>query len=164
MILNKFSVWVSTQVALHQKMANPWVLRKIVLPQHTDHAGVMWHGAYLHWLEEARVDALSKVGISYADISEIGYEMPVVNLNIKYINALKHGDEVILKSWLLDNIGAKFPWKTTFSKDNGKTSAEAIVSLVLLQRVEAGTRLLRKSPEHISKALNRLREGPKLTP
>ena len=24
----------------------PWRLRKRVLPQHTDHAGVMWHGAY----------------------------------------------------------------------------------------------------------------------
>ena len=34
----------------------PWVLQRRVLPQHTDHAGVMWHGAYLAWLEEARVE------------------------------------------------------------------------------------------------------------
>ena len=34
-----------------------WLLERRVLPQHTDHAGVMWHGAYLAWLEEARVEA-----------------------------------------------------------------------------------------------------------
>ena len=36
------------------------------LPQHTDHAGVMWHGVYVAWLEEARVEALSAAGLSYA--------------------------------------------------------------------------------------------------
>jgi hypothetical protein len=25
----------------------PWCWRKRVLPQHTDHGGVMWHGAYV---------------------------------------------------------------------------------------------------------------------
>ena len=39
--------------------AIPWRLCKRVLPQHTDHAGVMWHGAYVAWLEEARVEALN---------------------------------------------------------------------------------------------------------
>ena len=68
-------------------MDNPWVLKKIVLPQHTDHAGVMWHGSYLNWLEEARVDALAKVGLSYSNLSQNGYEMPVVELNIKYIKS-----------------------------------------------------------------------------
>ena len=32
-----------------------YTLTKRVLPQHTDYAGVMWHGAYVQWLEEARV-------------------------------------------------------------------------------------------------------------
>ena len=29
-----------------------YTLTKRVLPQHTDYAGVMWHGAYVQWLEE----------------------------------------------------------------------------------------------------------------
>ena len=40
----------------------PWRVQKRVLPQHTDHAGVMWHGAYVAWLEEARVEALCPCG------------------------------------------------------------------------------------------------------
>ena len=43
----------------------PWRLDKRVLPQHTDHGGVMWHGAYVGWLEEARVEALAAVGLPY---------------------------------------------------------------------------------------------------
>ena len=49
-----------------------WRLRKRVLPQHTDHAGVMWHGAYVAWLEEARVEALSAAGLSYSVMSGEG--------------------------------------------------------------------------------------------
>ena len=39
-------------------MERAWCCSKRVLPQHTDHAGVLWHGAYVAWLEEARVEAL----------------------------------------------------------------------------------------------------------
>ena len=38
-----------------------WVLVRRVLPQHTDHAGVMWHGSYVAWMEE---------GLSLIHISE----------------------------------------------------------------------------------------------
>ena len=41
-----------------------WKIKKIVLPQDADHAGVMWHGKYFNWLEESRINALSEVGIS----------------------------------------------------------------------------------------------------
>ena len=41
----------------------PWVCRKQVLPQDTDHAGVLWHGSYVAWLEEARVQALAEAGL-----------------------------------------------------------------------------------------------------
>ena len=30
-----------------------YTLTKRVLPHHTDYAGVMWHGAYVQWREEA---------------------------------------------------------------------------------------------------------------
>ena len=45
-----------------------WKIEKIVLPQHADHAGVMWHGTYFNWLEESRINALSEVGISYFEL------------------------------------------------------------------------------------------------
>ena len=141
-------------------MIHPWLLRKFVLPQHTDHAGVMWHGFYLNWLEEARVDALAQVGLPYSDLSISGYEMPVVDLQIRYIDSLIHGDVVVLKSWLLEQKGARYPWKTTFHRANGKLCAEALVDLVLLKREESRSRVLRRAPAYISEALGDLQQGP----
>ena len=61
-----------------QQQSAPWQTTKQVLPQHTDHAGVMWHGTYVNWLEEARLDALTAVGLPYSAISAAQVELPVV--------------------------------------------------------------------------------------
>ncbi len=140
-----------------------WILNKRVLPQDTDHAGVMWHGAYLNWLEEARIDALLKVGISYADLSSEGYEMPVVDLRIKYIQSLNHGENVVLKSWMLPRKGVRSQWKTSFLMRNGECAAEALVVLVLLERIKSNVRVLRTTPDHIAKAFYDLERGPLLS-
>ena len=47
-----------------------WKINKTVLPQDSDHVGVMWHGTYFNWLEEGRINALSNVGIDYFDLSK----------------------------------------------------------------------------------------------
>ena len=75
-----------------------WKLLKTVLPQHTDHAGVMWHGAYLNFLEEGRIDALDKVGLSYSKLSEKGFEIPVVSIELRYKKSFIHGEKVLIES------------------------------------------------------------------
>ena len=66
-----------------------YTLTKRVLPQHTDYAGVMWHGAYVQWLEEARVEALQAAGLGYAVMTAMGVDMPVVSLAL--ITAMRSG-------------------------------------------------------------------------
>ena len=55
-----------------------WKLEKIVLPQHADHAGVMWHGTYFNWLEESRINALLEAGISYFELTQKGLDLPLI--------------------------------------------------------------------------------------
>ncbi len=141
-------------------MKKPWLLKKIVLPQDTDHAGVMWHGSYINWLEEARIKALSNVGLSYACLSAKGYEMPVVDLKIRYINSLFHGELVTLKSYLAEQKGIKLRWKTFIFNNNDSLSAEALVTLVLLKRVKSKITVVRRMPDNISTALRLLESGP----
>lgn len=139
-----------------------WRLRRRVLPQHTDHAGVMWHGAYLAWLEEARVMALEAVGLAYADLSAEGLELPVVSLSINYRQALLHGDPVELRSWVLPRQGVKLPWISQFVRASGEVAAEARVELVLVE-LRDGTgqrRLLRRQPPALAMAVERLVQGP----
>lgn len=140
----------------------PWSLRRRVLPQHTDHAGVMWHGAYLAWLEEARVEALAAAGLAYSDLSARGLELPVVSLAIDYRQALLHGDAVELQSQVLPRQGVKLPWRSRFIGPTGVVAAEARVDLVLVD-LSAGAdqrRLLRRLPEDLAAAVEALMQGP----
>ena len=75
-----------------------WKIEKIVLPQHADHAGVMWHGTYFNWLEESRVNALLEVGISYFEITKKGLDLPLINTSIKYKSPLFLGEKIIIES------------------------------------------------------------------
>jgi len=145
-----------------KNFSKPWLLKKKVLPQHTDHAGVMWHGSYLSWLEEGRIMALENVGLPYSDLSEEGFEIPVIELRMKYLTSLHHGDEVLMKSWVLKQKGLRLLWKTAFLKKDKKLSAEANIYLALVQRNKRGMRLLRNYPDHISVAIRKLQNGPSL--
>ena len=144
----------------HQR---PWQIERAVLPQHTDHAGVMWHGSYLAWLEEARVEALRRAGLAYSDLSERGLELPVISLKIDYRQALLHGETVRVESWVLPQKGVKLPWRSAFLKANGSLAAEAHVELVLvdLSQGPGQRRLLRKAPEDLRQALEHLKKGPR---
>jgi acyl-CoA thioester hydrolase len=139
-----------------------WCLQRRVLPQHTDHAGVMWHGAYLAWLEEARVEALAAAGLHYSDLSARGLELPVVSLAIDYRQALLHGDRVTVWSHVHPRQGLKLPWTSRFIRSDGQLAAEARVELVLvdLSQGAARRRLLRRLPADLEQAVQRLITGP----
>ncbi|MEB3200796.1 MAG: acyl-CoA thioesterase [Synechococcaceae cyanobacterium] len=141
-----------------------WCLRRRVLPQHTDHAGVMWHGSYLAWLEEARIEALAAAGLAYSALSARGLELPVVSLAIDYRQALLHGQEVEVWSTVARRRGPRFPWTSRFLTAAGEVAAEARVELVLVD-LSGGPerrRLLRRLPPDLERAVARLEQGPPL--
>jgi acyl-CoA thioester hydrolase len=140
----------------------PWTLLRRVLPQHTDHAGVMWHGSYLAWLEEARVEALAAVGLEYSALSARGLELPVVSLAIDYRQALLHGDLVELRSAVEPRRGVSMPWRSWFVRADGAIAAQARVELVLVE-LSAGAqrrRLRRRLPDDLAAAVAALERGP----
>ena len=136
-----------------------WTLVRRVLPQHTDHAGVMWHGSYVAWMEEGRVLALEQAGLSYAALSALGYEMPVVSMAIRYRDSIRHGDLITLESRLLASKGARFPWVCRFLRD-GQLLADADVDLVLVRRSGDGMSIVRRVPEELRSAVDALRSPP----
>jgi acyl-CoA thioester hydrolase len=150
------------KTVMQRSEAGWWCLNRRVLPQHTDHAGVMWHGAYLSWLEEARVEALARAGLHYSDLSARGLELPVVGLRIDYRQALLHGDAVAIHSRVLPREGVKLSWQSRFLRPDGALAAEACVDLVLvdLSGGAARRRLQRRLPQDLEQALTILREGP----
>ncbi|MCF3606930.1 hypothetical protein L2E81_10030 [Planktothrix agardhii 1033] len=60
--------------------STPWfdyVVR--VSPHHTDYGGIVWHGTYISWMEEARVERLRLAGLEYHTLVEMGCELPVID-------------------------------------------------------------------------------------
>ena len=138
-----------------------WKLTKTVLPQHTDHAGVMWHGSYLNFLEEGRIDALNKVGISYSELSQQGFEIPVISIKIKYKISFFHGEEILLMSQFKLENKIRLNCKTLFLKLNGDIGAEAEIGLVVVRKRNESIKLVRELPGRIKNILLLLQEGPK---
>ena len=137
---------------------NYWIIRKETLPQHTDHAGVLWHGYYFNWLEEARIDALSKVGLKYVDLIKDGYEMPVVSIEIKYKSPILHGEVIFIESRFLINEGPRINIKSNFIGRNNTIKTLSSIELVLINKEDFS--IVRKKPEFLLEALNNLKNGP----
>tara|TARA_Y100000589_G_scaffold199128_1_gene187966 strand:- start:94 stop:519 length:426 start_codon:yes stop_codon:yes gene_type:complete len=136
----------------------PWELKKKVLPQHTDHAGVMWHGTYLNWLEESRIHSIGKSGIQYIEILNRGFEMPVYKIDIKYLLPIMIGEEIIVKSSFITNKGPRIKVNSTFTNQRNKINAKAIIDLVLINKETF--KVVRKMPDFFENYLNNLRKGP----
>ncbi len=65
---------------------------------HTDYIGAVWHGAYLTWMEEARIECLKYQGIEYAELVKIGCNLLVVDLSLRYHKAMRMGMKAIVKT------------------------------------------------------------------
>ena len=135
-----------------------WELKKKVLPQHTDHAGVVWHGTYLNWLEESRIDSIGKAGIKYIELLNKGFEMPVYKIEIKYLMPIMIGDEIIVKSSFITNQGPRIKVNSTFNNLRNNIHAEASIDIVLINKKTF--KVVRKRPDFLENYLNNLRKGP----
>ncbi len=127
-------------------------------PNHTDYSGIVWHGTYVSWLEEARIECLQSIGISYADLVALGCEMPVVELSIRYHQSVLMGMEAIVKTRMTAIEGVRINWDYQIQSVDGKDLfLSARVTLVAVDR-EKG-KILRQLPPAVKDALAKLSAG-----
>ena len=135
-------------------MKKIWKIEKLVLPQHSDHAGVMWHGTYFDWLEEGRINALSKAGINYVDLTKNGFELPLIDTSIKYKAPLFLGDAITIETIFQISKSPKIKIHSKFINKSKKVLTKAEVNLVLINKKSFS--IIRKRPDFISKAFLKL--------
>ena len=136
------------------KSKSVWKINKIVLPQNSDHAGVMWHGNYFNWLEEGRINALSEVGVNYFDITKRGFDLPLINSSIKYIKPLNLGEIIIIESIFNISKSPKINVNSKFLNDKKEVLTTAEVNMVLINKDNFS--IIRRRPEFLSKAFSKL--------
>lgn len=123
-----------------------------VQPHHTDYGGVVWHGSYLTWMEEARVECLRSIGIEFADLVALGCDLPVVEISVRYHLALKLGMAAVVKTRMLDVTGVRINWDYVIASLDGQIlHVTAKVTLVALDR-ERG-KIMRQLPPSVKDAL-----------
>lgn len=71
-----------------------------VYPGDTDTYGVVWHGAYIKWLEAGRIELLELMDIRFSELDKLGILMPVVELDIKYKQFSRAYDELSITTSL----------------------------------------------------------------
>jgi acyl-CoA thioester hydrolase len=67
-----------------------------------DIVGVMWHGHYLKYLENARWTLMDRIGFGFATMSDSGYAWPIVEMHVKYVQAAKLGDRLRVRASLVE--------------------------------------------------------------
>jgi acyl-CoA thioester hydrolase len=129
----------------------------VVYPHHTDYGGIVWHGSYLTWMEEARVECLSSIGINFADLVALGCDLPVVDLSLRYHRSLRMGESAIIKTRTVDMEGVRIVWEYEIeSPDRSTIYLTGMVTLVAVDR-EKG-KIMRQLPTTVKDALIKLWE------
>jgi len=124
-------------------------------PHHTDYSGGVWHGSYLVWMEEARVEYLRSMGISFADLVALGCDLPVVDLSIRYHRPVQMGMEAVVRARMLQMDGVRINWDYRIQSPNAEELyVTAQVTLVAVDR-EKG-KIMRRLPAAVKDALMRL--------
>ncbi|MEG4841059.1 thioesterase family protein [Microcoleus sp. B9-D4] len=130
-----------------------------VYPHHTDYSGVVWHGTYIAWMEEARVESLRSLGIEYADWVAQGLELPVVELSLRYHRAVQMGQSVAVRTRIAATEGVRLLWDYEIrSADTQELYVTAQVTLVGVDRDKG--KIIRQLPPVLKEALTRLSVKP----
>ena len=66
----------------------------------TDQMKYVYYGVYAQYFEVGRVELLRSLGITYKELEEQGFALPVVNYNINYKKAAFYDDELTIETTL----------------------------------------------------------------
>ncbi|MBF2079024.1 MAG: acyl-CoA thioesterase [Synechococcales cyanobacterium T60_A2020_003] len=104
-------------------------------PHYTDYGGIVWHGSYIAWMEEARVECLRSLGTEFSDCVDAGCDLPVIDLTIRYHQPIQHGKTAIVKTRPTRTKGVRLLWDYRIESPDGKTLyTTAQVTLVAIDR------------------------------
>lgn len=64
----------------------------------TDAMGIVYHTNYIKWFEIGRTELLREMGIVYAQLELMGYNLPLTEVSCYYLAPAKYDDIVLLET------------------------------------------------------------------
>ncbi len=127
----------------------------------TDAYGVVWHGAYLRWLEMGRVQWCEMTGHNLVELENQDIVLPVVNLNVRYKSSARLNDNLIIETSVSKFNGLSVIFHQTIcDEETLKVFIEADVEVVAISK--ASGKLYRRMPDSLAEVFKK--EGKCLLP
>ncbi|MFT7614080.1 MAG: acyl-CoA thioester hydrolase [Parvicellaceae bacterium] len=100
----------------------------------TDQMGYCYYGNYAQYFEVARVETLRGLGISYKQLEEDGFFLPVTKYTIKYLKPAYYDENLTIHTFIriLPSVRISFDYETYNEK--GDKLNEASTELVFLNK------------------------------
>lgn len=116
----------------------------------TDQMGYVHHSNYIKYFEMGRIEWLRTIGMDYAQMEKDGILLPVVNIQVKYIQPAYYDEVLTLETSLNSKISAKMAFENKLFNSKGELITTAVVHLVFL---DGTTRKPRRPPKDFIAAL-----------
>ena len=123
----------------------------------TDVMGIVWHGNYPRYFEEASAELGRKCGLSYHDYGHAKVYAPIVQLHVDYHGPVVLEESIEVEARYIWSEGAKMNTEFFIYKADGSI---AVTGYTIQMFVDASSREpLLASPEIVEKCRQRWRAG-----
>lgn len=83
----------------------------------TDQMGLVHHGSYINYFEEARIAWISNLGFSYSEMEKSGIILPVSKLNVSYLRPAYFDDDLLISVELAELPTSRLIFNYTINKE-----------------------------------------------
>lgn len=83
----------------------------------TDQMGLVHHGSYINYFEEARIAWISNLGFSYSEMEKSGIILPVSKLNVSYLSPAYFDDDLLISVELAELPTSRLIFNYTIKKE-----------------------------------------------
>jgi acyl-CoA thioester hydrolase len=106
---------------------------EVTVPFHdVDLAGIVWHGHYLKYLENARWAVMERIGFGLDAMIASGFLWPIIDVHVKYVRPARYGDRLRIQASLVE-------WETRLAinyllvdcKDDGRVGRAQTVQVAV---------------------------------
>jgi acyl-CoA thioester hydrolase len=64
----------------------------------TDQMRVAYHANYFVWFEVGRTDLLRRLGWSYREMEQAGFQLPVIEAHCRYVRSARYDEEIEIRT------------------------------------------------------------------
>lgn len=117
----------------------------------TDRMQRVYHGAFVTYLEVARVECLRAVGWPYKELEDSGIWLPVKSMEMEFRLPVEYDELIRIETRVVEPPTARIRFDYRILKEGGEVAVLAQTDLVF---VDAATGRPRRAPQELVAALN----------